>query len=120
MLALSPRPPRHAALDRRRGAPLVHRGPHGRPRGGLFAGSPGAIQRGGETSMTWIAWKMLTGDRSKYVGIVFGVTFATLLMSQQISIFAGIMKRTASQILDVRDADVWVMDNKVRYVDEVP
>jgi putative ABC transport system permease protein len=70
--------------------------------------------------MTWIAWKMLTGDRSKYVGIVFGVTFATLLMSQQISIFAGIMKRTASQILDVRDADVWVMDNKVRYVDEVP
>jgi putative ABC transport system permease protein len=70
--------------------------------------------------MSWIAWKMLTGDRSKYFGILFGVTFATLLMSQQISIFAGIMKRTASQILDVRDANVWVMDNKVRYIDEVP
>jgi putative ABC transport system permease protein len=70
--------------------------------------------------MTWIALRMLTGDRSKYFGLVFGVGFATLLMSQQLSIFLGIMKRTASQILDVRDADVWVMDDKVRYIDEVP
>jgi putative ABC transport system permease protein len=70
--------------------------------------------------MNWIALKMLTGDRAKYLGLVFGVTFATLLMAQQLSIFVGIMKRTGSQILDVRDADIWVMDNKVRYIDEVP
>ena len=70
--------------------------------------------------MNWIALRMLTGDRAKYVGLVFGVTFAALLMSQQLSVFVGIMKRTGSQILDVRDADIWVMDNKVRYIDEVP
>jgi putative ABC transport system permease protein len=70
--------------------------------------------------MNWVALKMLTGDRSKYFGLIFGVSFATLLMSQQLSIFLGIMKRTGSQILDVRDADIWVMDNKVRYIDEVP
>jgi len=70
--------------------------------------------------MNWIALKMLTGDRAKYFGLVFGVTFAALLMSQQLSIFVGIMKRTGSQILGVRDADIWVMDNKVRYIDEVP
>jgi putative ABC transport system permease protein len=70
--------------------------------------------------MNWIALKMLTGDRSKYLGLIFGVSFATVLMTQQISIFAGIMRRTASQILDVRDADIWVMDNKVRFIDEVP
>jgi putative ABC transport system permease protein len=70
--------------------------------------------------MNWIALKMLTGDRSKYLGLIFGVSFATVLMTQQVSIFAGIMKRTASQILDVRDADIWVMDNKVRFIDEVP
>src|SRR5262245_27109980 len=70
--------------------------------------------------MNWIALKMLTGDRAKYLGLIFGVTFATLLMSQQLSIFVGIMKRTGSQILDVRDADIWVMDNKVRFIDEVP
>src|SRR6516164_11075920 len=71
-------------------------------------------------TMNWIALKMLTGDRAKYLGLVFGVTFATLLMTNQLSIFVGIMKRTGSQILDVRDADIWVMDNKVRYIDEVP
>src|SRR5213083_2034702 len=70
--------------------------------------------------MNRIALKMLMGDRSKYFGLMFGVTFATLLMSQQLSIFLGIMRRTSSQILDVRDADIWVMDNKVRYIDEVP
>jgi putative ABC transport system permease protein len=70
--------------------------------------------------MNWVALRMLTGDRSKYLGLIFGVGFATLLMSQQVSIFVGIMRRTASQILDVRDADIWVMDDKVRYIDEVP
>jgi putative ABC transport system permease protein len=63
---------------------------------------------------------MLLGDRAKYLGIIFGICFATLLMAQQVSIFAGIMKRTASQVLDVRDADLWVMDNQTRYIDEVP
>ncbi|OAI41877.1 ABC transporter permease [Planctomycetaceae bacterium SCGC AG-212-D15] len=70
--------------------------------------------------MNWVALKMLTGDRSKYFGIIFGVTFATVLIAQQVSIFAGIIGRTTSQIVDVRDADIWVMDDKVRYIDEVP
>ncbi|MCI0685099.1 MAG: ABC transporter permease [Gemmataceae bacterium] len=70
--------------------------------------------------MSWIALRMLTGDRSKYLGLIFGVTFATLLMTQQVSIFMGILARTGNQILDVRDADIWVMDNRVRYLDEAP
>lgn len=69
--------------------------------------------------MHWIALKMLTGDRNKFLGIVFGVMFASLLISHQISIFVGILKRTASQVLDVADADIWVMDPKVRYIEEV-
>jgi putative ABC transport system permease protein len=70
--------------------------------------------------MTWIALRMLMGDRAKYFGLIFGVSFATLLMTQQVSIFMGILARTASQILDVRDAEIWVMDNQVRFIDEVP
>lgn len=70
--------------------------------------------------MNWVALKMLAGDRAKLLGLVFGVMFATLLMSQQVSIFIGIVRRAGSQIVDVRDADIWVMDNKVRYVDEAP
>ena len=66
-----------------------------------------------------IALKMLVGDRAKYFALVFGIAFATLLMSQQVSIFIGLMTRTASQVLDVREADVWVMDPRVNYVDEV-
>jgi putative ABC transport system permease protein len=70
--------------------------------------------------MNWIALRMLTGDRSKYLGLVFGVTFATVLMTQQVSIFMGILTRTGNQILEVREADIWVMDNRVRYIDEAP
>jgi putative ABC transport system permease protein len=70
--------------------------------------------------MTWIASRMLMGDRSKFLGLIFGVSFATLLMTQQVSIFMGILTRTGNQILDVRDADIWVMDNRVRYFDEAP
>lgn len=69
--------------------------------------------------MTWIALKMLTGDRAKYFGIVFGIAFATLLMSQQVSIFISILNRTTSQIRDVREPDLWVMDPNTRYIEEV-
>lgn len=69
--------------------------------------------------MLRIALKMLVGDRAKYFALVFGIAFATLLMSQQVSIFIGLMTRTANQVLDIREADIWVMDPRVRYVDEV-
>src|SRR5262245_47992971 len=62
----------------------------------------------------------IRGDSSKYFGIIFGVMFASLLIAHQVSIFVGLMVRTTSQIQDVLEADVWVMDNKVRYVDEAP
>ena len=70
--------------------------------------------------MNWIALRMLTGDRNKYLALIFGVAFATLLMTNQVSIFMGVLTRTGNQVLDVRDADVWVMDNRVRFVDEAP
>jgi putative ABC transport system permease protein len=65
-----------------------------------------------------IALKMLVGDRAKYFALIFGIAFATLLMSQQVSIFISLMARTANQIIDVREADVWVMDPRVNYFDE--
>jgi putative ABC transport system permease protein len=69
--------------------------------------------------MKFIAIKMLHGDSAKYMGLIFGVTFATLLMAQQVSIFIGLMARTASAIYDVSESDVWVMDQRVRYIEEV-
>src|SRR5207247_2445236 len=90
--------------------PAAARRLRGRPARSLGHGS------GRGAGMNWVALRMLTGDRSKYLGIIFGVTFATLLMSQQMSIFAGIMARTGSQIVDVGEADIWVMDSKVRFI----
>ncbi len=65
--------------------------------------------------MNFIALRMLTGERAKYFGLVFAIAFCTFLLENQSSIFANIMKRTASQILDVTDAEVWVMDPRTEY-----
>ncbi|TAE34542.1 MAG: FtsX-like permease family protein [Alphaproteobacteria bacterium] len=62
---------------------------------------------------------MLLGDSAKYIGLVFGVTFATLLMAQQVSIFIGLMARTAGAIYAITENDIWVMDKRVRYIEEV-
>ncbi|MBS0235761.1 MAG: FtsX-like permease family protein [Proteobacteria bacterium] len=62
---------------------------------------------------------MLFGDKAKYLGLVFGVTFATLLITQQVSLFIGLMSRTANAIHAVSEADIWVMDKRVRYIEEV-
>ncbi|MFM8893744.1 MAG: ABC transporter permease [Planctomycetia bacterium] len=69
--------------------------------------------------MLWVAWKMLIGNRVKYLGIVFGVMFAALLIAQQSSIFCGLMALTVSQIRDVQGPDIWVMDRHVQFVDDV-
>jgi putative ABC transport system permease protein len=65
-----------------------------------------------------IALKMLLGDRGKYIAMVIGLTFATLIMTQQPSIFVGLMVRTFAFIGDVSLPDVWVMDTGVEYVEE--
>jgi putative ABC transport system permease protein len=69
--------------------------------------------------MNFVALRMLTGDRAKYLGLVFTISFASMLMAHQASIFAGLMWRTTSQIQDVRDAEIWVMDPRLRFVDEI-
>ena len=56
--------------------------------------------------MNFVALEMLTGDRAKYLGLIFAIAFCTFLLENQTSIFASILKRTGSQILDVTDADV--------------
>lgn len=69
--------------------------------------------------MYLIAWKMLVGDRAKYLGILFGLTFASLLITQQLAIFAGIMTRSYSFITDTPQADIWVVDPGVLYIDDI-
>jgi putative ABC transport system permease protein len=69
--------------------------------------------------MNWIALKMLTGNQGKYLGIILGIGFATLLIAQQASIFCGLMLQTSGQIRDIQGADIWVMDPNVQFSDDV-
>lgn len=68
--------------------------------------------------MYLIALKMLFGDRGKYIAMVAGVGFASLIMTQQPSILVGLLSRTYSFIRDVPAADIWVTDPGVQFVEE--
>lgn len=67
--------------------------------------------------MTWIAIRMLTGDAQKFYGLVFGIAFSTLLITQQLTIFVNLVERGASGVYNVSSADVWVMDEVSRTTD---
>jgi putative ABC transport system permease protein len=69
--------------------------------------------------MNFVALQMLLWDRAKYLGLIFAIAFSSFLMSHQSSIFVGILNRTTSQIQDVHDANIWVMDKYTQYFDEV-
>lgn len=69
--------------------------------------------------MNFVALRMLVGDRAKYLGIIVGLTFASLLITQQLAIFTGLMSRTFGAITDLGQPDVWVMDPKVQFIDDI-
>ena len=69
--------------------------------------------------MNFLALKMLVGDRAKYLGIIMGLTFASLLITQQAAIFIGLMTRTYGAITDLALPDMWVMDPKVQFIDDI-
>ena len=67
--------------------------------------------------MTWIAIRMLTGDAQKFYGLLFGIAFSTLLITQQLTIFVNLLERGSSGVYNVSSADVWVMDPVSRTTD---
>ena len=69
--------------------------------------------------MLLLAIKILIGDKAKFIGIVLGLSFSSLIIVQQSSIFSGLMVRTFGFITDTAQADIWVMDKQVRFIDDV-
>ena len=63
--------------------------------------------------MLRVALKMLLGDRAKYVGLLFGITFTSFLVTFAASYFCGFMTRGFALIAENPTADVWVMDPAV-------
>lgn len=97
---------------------LTTEGPEGGLRAPAKSFSPTPKKRG-SAALSWVALRMLTGDRAKYLGLVFAIAFSSFLIAQQSSLFCALMNRTRSVILDVTDADIWVMDPATQYIDEV-
>jgi putative ABC transport system permease protein len=69
--------------------------------------------------MIAIALKMLTGNRTKYLGMVLALAFTAFLTTQLPSVLLGVLQRTYSFITDVGTGDIWVMDPKVQYIDDI-
>jgi len=67
--------------------------------------------------MLWIAIRMLTGDAQKFYGLLFGIGFSTLLITQQLTIFVNLIERGASGVFNAPEAEVWVMDPVSRTTD---
>ena len=67
--------------------------------------------------MLWIAVRMLTGDAQKFYGLLFGIAFSTLLITQQMTIFVSLIERGASGVYNAPEAEVWVMDPVSRTTD---
>jgi putative ABC transport system permease protein len=62
---------------------------------------------------------MLIGNRGKFFAMLFGVVLTAHIITQQLSIFTGLMARTIGFIEDMPLPDLWVMDPKVQFVDDV-
>ncbi|MGD9850967.1 MAG: ABC transporter permease [Nitrospirales bacterium] len=68
--------------------------------------------------MNFVALKMLFGDRAKYLMLLAGLTFSTMLIVQQGSIFWGLMTWSMSGITNV-NAPIWVTDPNINQVEEI-
>ena len=62
-----------------------------------------------------IAYKLLVNDRSKFSALLVGITFAVFLMVEMTSLFAGILRRSSSTVINI-GSSIWVMDPSVQTV----
>ncbi|MCB1083788.1 MAG: ABC transporter permease, partial [Simkania sp.] len=69
--------------------------------------------------MLLLALKILVGDKAKFIGIILGLSFASFIIVQQASIFIGLMVRTYGFITDTSQPNIWVMDEKVQFIDDI-
>lgn len=67
--------------------------------------------------MYYIALRMLFGDRAKYLLLICSLTFASLLITQQASVFFGLL-RWSTAILRNTNAKIWVVDSFVEQANE--
>lgn len=56
------------------------------------------------------AFKMLVGNTAAFVGMIFGIFLAILLISQQSAIYLGLISRSYRIVTTISQPDIWVID----------
>lgn len=69
--------------------------------------------------MNRLALRMLTRDTGKYIALVVGLSFATLLITQQGAIFLGLLLRSTGAAQNIAQPDLWVCDKNLQFIEEV-
>lgn len=69
----------------------------------------------GMKGMLKLAYKLLVNDRAKFTGLLVGITFAVFLIVMATSMFAGVLNRSSSTVINI-GASIWVMDPAVNTV----
>jgi putative ABC transport system permease protein len=67
--------------------------------------------------MIRVALAMLTHDKAKYLALVAGIAFASLLISQQAAIFWSALRSSTYGVQSASAADIWVMKPNVEILD---
>ncbi|CAJ7152232.1 ABC transporter permease [Burkholderia pseudomallei] len=62
-----------------------------------------------------LAFKLLVNDSAKFTALLVGITFAVFLMVEMTSLFAGILDKSSSTVINV-GAKMWVMDPGVQTI----
>jgi len=62
-----------------------------------------------------LAFKLLVNDSAKFTALLVGITFAVFLMVEMTSLFAGVLNRSSSTVINI-GAKVWVMDPAVQTI----
>lgn len=56
------------------------------------------------------AFRLLIGNRAAFIGMIFGVFLAILLISQQSAIYLGLISRSYRIVTNISAPDIWVID----------
>jgi putative ABC transport system permease protein len=67
--------------------------------------------------MLRIAFRMLTYDTAKYLGLILGIVFATVLIAQQAGMGCSAVLMSIKTPRDMTEVDVWVMKPQVETYD---
>ncbi len=60
--------------------------------------------------MILTAFKMLIGNKAAFIGVIFGIFLAVLLISQQSAIYLGLVSRSYRIVTNISAPNIWVID----------